>query len=68
MKKLLKNNLLVIIGVVLGGLGGFLYWYFIGCNSGTCPINSSPYLSTIWGMAIGGLLLSMFRVKPKENK
>ncbi len=41
-----------ILGVA-GGVGlGYLYYYFIGCNSGTCPITSSP-----WGsMGVGGLM------------
>lgn len=49
-------TLRLIIGLAIGGLLGFAYYYFIGCNGGTCPITSNPYKSTIWGMAIGGLL------------
>lgn len=51
---------LTLIGVVLGALGGFLYWRFVGCASGTCPITSSPVYTSLWGAAMGGLLLSMF--------
>jgi Family of unknown function (DUF6132) len=49
-------TLRLIIGLAIGGLLGFAYYYFIGCNGGTCPITSNPYKSTLWGMAIGGLL------------
>lgn len=49
-------TLRLVIGLAIGGLLGFSYYYFIGCNGGTCPITSNPYKSTIWGMAIGGLL------------
>jgi hypothetical protein len=54
---------LTLLGVVLGTIGGFLYWKFIGCTSGTCPITSSPVLSTIWGGAMGGLLFNIFEKK-----
>jgi len=47
----------LIIGIILGGTAGFLYFYFIGCQSGTCPVKSNPYLMTLVGMLIGGILL-----------
>lgn len=40
---------------LLGAIGGFLYWKFVGCTSGTCPIRSVWYYSTLWGTAIGYL-------------
>lgn len=55
-----------IIGIVLGAFGGFLYWRFVGCVDGTCPITSSPLYSSLWGAAMGGLLLSMFTPKKKN--
>ncbi|MGL4331441.1 MAG: DUF6132 family protein [Bacteroidales bacterium] len=61
----LKNNLLTIIGVIAGLIGGYFYWMYIGCNSGTCPITSSPLNSSLWGAVMGGLLLSMFQPKKK---
>ncbi len=42
--------------IIIGAIAGFAYWYFIGCSSGTCPITSSPWSSTLWGAAIGGAL------------
>ncbi|HMB01658.1 MAG TPA: DUF6132 family protein [Spirochaetota bacterium] len=44
------------IGIGIGGLLGFSYYYFIGCASGTCPITSSPWISTGYGMLAGGLI------------
>ncbi|MGL4993005.1 MAG: DUF6132 family protein [Bacteroidales bacterium] len=61
----LKNNLFTIIGVIIGLLGGYLYWYFVGCNSDTCPITSSPINSSLWGGSMGGLLFSMFNKKTR---
>lgn len=51
-----KDFWLPFSGLSLGILGGFLYYYYIGCNSGTCPITSNPYISMIWGGAIGFFL------------
>ncbi len=45
-----------IVGALLGVLGGFLYWRFIGCSSGSCPITSNPYMSMFWFGLIGLLL------------
>ena len=44
--------------IVLGALGGYAYYYFIGCVSGTCPITSNPWSSTAYGAFIGALLTS----------
>ncbi|HYQ58309.1 MAG TPA: DUF6132 family protein [Draconibacterium sp.] len=51
-----KQKQLAIILLVTGALGGFLYWKFVGCVSGTCPIKSVWYWSTLWGAAIGYLI------------
>ena len=53
--EILKEQVLAIIGIILGAIGGYLYWHYIGCVSGTCPITSSPIMSTIWGALLGGL-------------
>ena len=54
-----KNNLLVIVGIIMGSVAGYLYWKFIGCNSGICLITSKPLSSTIYGAVMGGLIFSM---------
>ena len=55
----------VVTYLFIGGIGGFAYYYFIGCTSGTCPITSNPYISTTYGMMMG-LLLSID--SKKESK
>ncbi|MCX6221954.1 MAG: DUF6132 family protein [Bacteroidia bacterium] len=59
-----------VIFLFLGGLSGFLYWRFVGCSTGTCPITSHWYASTLYGMLlgwlIGDLIVSFKKVKPKE--
>ena len=67
MKQLLNRRLTKFAAFIfLGGMGGFAYYYFIGCQGGTCPITSNPYISTSYGMMVG-LLLS-FDSKKKKNK
>jgi phage shock protein E len=55
------------IGVLAGAIGGFLYWNYIGCTTGTCPITSVWYRSTLYGAFLGGTLGFSFFNK-KENK
>jgi hypothetical protein len=58
--------------ISVGAIAGFLYWYYIGCTSGSCAITSSPVNSTIYGAIMGGLLLNMFigsgKSHPGEEK
>ncbi len=67
MKKWLVNNRLTIIGAILGAIGGFLYYYFIGCASGTCAITSSPINSTLYFAVLGALLVSILKPSPKKD-
>ena len=57
----LFNNKLTIIGILMGALGGYLYFYFVGCDSGTCAITSKPINSTLYGALMGGLFLNIFK-------
>jgi len=56
MKEIIKSKRIQIIFLLAGAAGGFLYWRFIGCNSGTCAIKSVWYWSTLWGAAVGYLV------------
>jgi len=59
MKEFLRKNLLIIIVTFAGAIGGFLYWKFVGCITGTCPIKSIWYMSTLYGALIGFLVGSL---------
>lgn len=56
-----------IAGVLVGAIGGWMYWYFVGCASGTCAITSSPVNSSLYGAVMGGLLFGMFNTKPDHK-
>jgi hypothetical protein len=62
----LQKYKFTIIGLVIGAIGGYLYYFYIGCASGTCPITSQPLNSTLYGAMMGGLLFSNFEQK-KES-
>ena len=68
MNEFLKKHYLIIIFSTAGAAGGFLYWKFVGCLSGTCPIKSIWYLSTLWGLGFGYLIGSMFNDAIKKFK
>lgn len=65
-KKFIIKHKLKIIGIVAGTIGGYLYYYFVGCVSGTCPITSNPYRMMIYGALIGFLLFDMFKKDSKK--
>ncbi len=56
-----------ILPVIIGLLGGYAYYYFIGCNGGSCPITSNPYLSVIYG-GVMGLIFALPGNKKKEEQ
>jgi hypothetical protein len=58
-KSFLQKFLPEITGALLGALGGFIYWKYVGCVSGTCTIKSNWYLMIPWGTVVGFLLGSV---------
>ncbi len=60
----ISKNKLTLIGLLIGALAGYLYYYFVGCASGTCAITSKPLNSALYGAMMGALLLNIFQ---KEN-
>lgn len=63
---LLKKYKITLLLTAAGILAGIGYWYFIGCNGGTCPITSNWYSSAIYG-GLFGLLISDFKTKNKKT-
>ncbi|RZT97423.1 hypothetical protein EV201_2093 [Ancylomarina subtilis] len=64
--KLIKNRKFEIIGGIVGIIGGYLYWKYVGCISGTCPIQANWYSMVPYGLVMGVLIGSMLR--PKKDK
>lgn len=56
LKKLLKPALFT----VGGALAGLLYYYFVGCASGTCPLTSHPLVTMAYMGLVGWLLSGIF--------
>lgn len=61
MKKWMLDYKLYLIGAVIGGLIGFVYWKHVGCVTGTCAITSKPLNSTLYFAFFGAILLSFFK-------
>lgn len=61
--------LTAMIGIVVGAIGGYIYYWQVGCASGTCPLTSNPYLTMLWGAVMGYLVGDMFtKKKPTEKE
>ena len=67
METFVKRNWLYFLGGIIGAISGYLYWLYVGCDSGTCPITSSPIASSIWGTIIGALVFNSLK-KSKKNE
>ena len=63
-EKLIKYRFKILF-VIFGGIAGFLYWRFVGCTTGTCPITSNWYASVPYGMLFGWLISDL--VKPDKK-
>lgn len=57
MKKTLHRWLRQVLFLLGGMLAGYLYYRFVGCASGTCPISANPITSMLY-LGTVGLLLS----------
>lgn len=60
-----KKIIILIVSGAIGALLGYAYYYFIGCNSGSCPLTSNWYVTTIYGL-IAGIIVG-FPSKKKNN-
>jgi phosphate/sulfate permease len=71
MNKFFKKHLLLGIFIIAGLAAGFIYWRFIGCKSGTCPITSSWHYSMLFGGVFGYLIgdsVKDYKKKKKSDK
>lgn len=62
-----KAILINAIGIIIGAVAGYLYYFYVGCASGTCAITSKPLNSTLYGALMGGLLFNMIITNSKKS-
>ncbi len=66
--KWIRTQIPTLIGVVAGGILGYLYYLQYGCTTDACPITANPYKTTALFGIMGGLLGSSFQTKKKDEK
>jgi hypothetical protein len=61
-----------IIGALIGGIGGYLYWLEIGCLTGTCPLKSHWQTMVPFGIFAGytavDIIQSIYKTLWKQLK
>ncbi len=57
-KRIIKSvfTIRLLFGIIVGGIAGYVYYYFIGCDSGGCAITSNPVNSILYGSLFGAVL------------
>jgi H+/Cl- antiporter ClcA len=63
-----KRTIVILTGIVVGMLGGFLYWKFVVCSSGICPLTSNWHTSTLFGGIFGYLIADSIKLKEKKKE
>jgi hypothetical protein len=60
-----RATFITLAGIASGALAGYLYYYYVGCSSGTCMITSKPLNSTLYGSLMGFFLFRSFLPEKK---
>jgi hypothetical protein len=68
MKKWLKKNVYYFLGTISGGAVGYLYYTYFASKSDSSPFSTSLGMSIVWGIAIGLLLVNLFRKQDNRPK
>lgn len=46
----------VFVGMSAGAILGYVYYRFVGCVGGSCPMTRNPYTSSLYGAFLGALI------------
>lgn len=57
----IQKHKVKLTGIVLGGVAGYLYYYFIGCSNGSCMIASNPMVSVPYFAFLGYLITGIIK-------
>lgn len=65
----MTNKAIIItgLGVVVGAIAVYFYYFYIGCTLGTCAITSKPLNSALYGALMGRLIFNIFVRSPKKS-
>lgn len=50
-----KQAIRMLVGAMTGAVVGMLYWTYIGCNNGTCPLTNTPTKTVAFFTIMGAL-------------
>jgi hypothetical protein len=62
-----KRHSLTFLGILIGSLAGYAYYFYVGCSSGSCPITARPFNSTAYGALIGAMLFSGIKTTSNQS-
>lgn len=68
LKNSFSKHWLKIALAILGAVAGYLYYSYIGCLSGSCPLTSNPWSMIVYGAIMGYLLSDIFKRKQIREK
>ena len=50
----------ILIAAAIGAGLGFGWHKLAGCSTGSCPLTSNPFISTLYGVVVGVLVAAGF--------
>jgi hypothetical protein len=63
------RKVLKIAMIPVGALGGYLYYAYIGCASGSCAMASDGFFMTLYGGTLGYFIGGIFTpIKKKQEE
>ena len=70
MKEFIIKHKYALLLLLPGIVAGYLYWKYVGCLSGTCPLTSNWYSTVLFGGLIGYFLGDSVDdiIKKRKNK